>query len=200
MRGHDHIDRFLDLYNGTYSRLVAYCRRRTRTAADADDAVADTYLVAWRRLDDVLGADSPIAWLYGVAYRVLSNQRRSTERSNRLTQRLRLQPPPMLAIGPADAAAKNEDVVAVYSALAELDSKDQELIRLAAFEELSHAEIGAVIGIRPATVRSRLFRARRRLQQNLTATGRNIDADTETSQSTGPAADSPTLTNRGQQS
>ena len=189
LRDREHLDGFLELYNDSYGRLLAYCRRRTRSTADADDAVAETYLVAWRRLDDVMDADSPIAWLYGVAYRVLSNQRRSGERATRLTQRLRLQPLPVPATEPAQEVVADQEVAAVYSGLAELDPKDQEIIRLAALEELSYTEIGAALGIRAGTVRSRLFRARRRLEQLMADSGRDTDVDTETTPNTRSTAD-----------
>ena len=48
--------------------------------------MAETFLVAWRRLDDV-PADA-LPWLYGVARRVLANQRRSADRGAALERRL----------------------------------------------------------------------------------------------------------------
>jgi len=162
--GDDQVDAFDRLYRDTFSRVVSYCRRRCRDITAADDAASETFLVAWRRLDQVVAADSQIAWLYGVAYRVLSNQRRSIGRGDRLQFRLNRQRPAGLHTDPADTAAGNPDVAAVFEALSELSAVEQELIRLVAFEELSYGEIAAVTGMRIGSVRSRLYRARRRLQ------------------------------------
>jgi len=63
-----------------YSRQVyAYCRRRTDPTAAAD-AAAETFTVAWRRLDDIPEGDAALGWLYGAARRVLANEFRRTRR------------------------------------------------------------------------------------------------------------------------
>jgi len=160
----DRIAAFDRLYRDTFSRVLSYCRRRCRNASEVDDAVSETFLVAWRRLDQVLGADSEIAWLYGVAYRVLSNQRRSIGRRGRLQFRLDRQRPSLLHTDPADTIADDSAVATVYEALGELPAVEQELIRLVAFENLSYVEIAAMTGMRVGSVRSRLYRARRRLE------------------------------------
>lgn len=182
----DRVDAFRDLYSATFTRVLGYCRRRARSESDVDDAVAETYLIAWRRLDDVLAADSEVAWLFGVAHRVLSNQYRSADRAERLRQRVRLQRARSPEPDPARRVEGDSDVVAVYSALRRLDPVQQELIRLAALEELTYAEIAAVLGMRVGAVRSRLFRARRRLDDMVQRAGppsgsqRDIPPDPDT--------------------
>jgi len=161
----DGIDAFDRLYQDTFSQVLSYCRRRCRDVTDADDAASETFLVAWRRLDQVMAADSEIAWLYGVAYRVLSNQRRSIGRRGRLQFKLDHQRPSELHTDPADTITHNSALAAVYEALGELPAVEQELIRLVAFENLSYSEIAAVTGLRVGAVRSRLYRARRRLEE-----------------------------------
>jgi len=138
--------------------------------------------VAWRRLEQVLAADSQIAWLYGVAYRVLSNQRRGIGRGDRLRFKLIRQRPAGLHTDPADTTAGDPDVAAVFQALSELSAVEQELIRLVAFEELSYGEISAVTGMQVGSVRSRLYRARRHLQEAATRrTGRDYPPVPDTS-------------------
>jgi len=155
---------FERLYADTYRKVLAYARRRTRSPSDADDVVAATFLVAWRRIDEAVGAEHPLAWLYGVAYRVLANQRRSARRKARLSSRVAEATEGLEAdIAPA-VAESHEALRRVFAAMETLPAADREVLRLAAFEELSHAEIAQVIGVRPGLVRSRLYRARRRLQ------------------------------------
>jgi len=56
----DPVTAFDRLYSDTFSRVLSYCRQRCRDVSEADDAVSETFLVAWRRLDQVLAADSEI--------------------------------------------------------------------------------------------------------------------------------------------
>ncbi len=152
------------LYATTYRKVLAYARRRTPNLMDADDLVASTFLVAWRRLEEVIAADIPLAWLYGVAYRTLSNQRRTAARAARLSERVRPELPASQPDLAPSVAETSETLDQVLNALATLTQRDQEILRLVAFEELTNPEIASVLGIRSALVRSRLFRARQRLQ------------------------------------
>ncbi len=184
------VDAFNELYAATFTRVLAYCRRRCHHSSDADDAVAETYLVAWQKLDRARNADSTIAWLYAVAYRVLSNQRRSSSRGERLRTRLRDQPRPELRTDPAETVAADSEVALAFEALGQLSSREQELIRLAAFEELSYAEIATVTGMRIGAVRSGLYRARKRLEETAKRrTGRDSEPPADTNKQGGGIPD-----------
>ena len=76
------------VYERYAADIAAYALRRS-AAADAADVVADTFLVAWRRRGDIPAEPKTLPWLYGVARRVLANQRRSRNRRTRLHDRLR---------------------------------------------------------------------------------------------------------------
>lgn len=153
---------FEQLYRSTYPKITVYCRRRL--APDlVDDAVAGIYTVAWAKADQALSADEPLAWLYGVAFRVVSTQYRATKKQRRLIDRvsrntLQLGPPADVQAG-ADA-----DVRAALASLAKLKPFDQELIKLAAFEALSVRQISTIVERSEASVRSSLHRARRKLR------------------------------------
>src|SRR4029453_6989545 len=62
---------------------LGYARRRVDRPEDAADVVADTMLVAWRRLDEVPSGRETRPWLFGVARRVLANGRRGRGRRDR---------------------------------------------------------------------------------------------------------------------
>lgn len=151
-------DRFQRIFDECYPLVVAYARRRTDHAT-ADDVVAETFLVAWRRLDDV-PADRPLPWLYGVARRTLANQRRGRDRRERLTARLWVV---------EERISGEEDVAhdALLVALSKLPPRDQEVLRLAAWEQLPVSEIAAVLGCSVNAAALRLSRARRRLRSSL---------------------------------
>lgn len=162
--GSDDVRRFTALYTETYRPVLAYAMRRTSNPDDAHDVVSATFLVAWRRLDDVLGADAPLAWLYGAARKTLANQRRSTQRQAAVTQRLGFLRRGEDCAGPERAVESRAAWSMVAAALDELSRRDQEVLRLAAFEQLTPAEIAVVFGVSPARARTWLYRARRRLE------------------------------------
>ena len=156
----DHEARFTALFEATHRPLLAYAVRRVADPADAADVVAEAFLVAWRRLDDVPVGDDARPWMFGVARRVLANLHRGARRRLALADRLRAEvaeatPPP------------TGEVSDVERALARLGPDDQELLRLVAWEELARDEIALVLGISRAAVRVRLHRARRRLAEQL---------------------------------
>jgi RNA polymerase sigma factor (sigma-70 family) len=135
--------------------------RRTDQPADAADVVADTFLVAWRRLDVLPPGEEARLWLYGVARQVVANVRRGQRRRARLGERLAAALGEHVVADPADAVGT---VSAVRAALAGLPPDDRELLQLTVWEELTSAEVAAVLGIPPGTVRSRLHTLRRRLR------------------------------------
>lgn len=142
--------------------------------------------MAWQKLDQARAADSTIAWLYGVAYRVLSNQRRSSSRGERLRARLRDQPSPDIRTDPADVVAVDSEVASAFAALNQLSNRDRELVRLAAFEELGYSEIATVTGMRVGAVRSGLYRARKRLEEATNhATDRDYSLGADTNRESG---------------
>lgn len=155
---------FRELYAAHGRAILAYAVRRTRDPQDASDALAETFLVAWRRLADVPAGDDARLWLYGVARRTLANQARAERRRERLAERLRHElPAAVAAVSPPAARADS----VVLTALAGLDEADREILLLAGWERLEAGEIAAVLGITGVAARARLHRARRRLRARL---------------------------------
>ncbi len=158
---------FDELYDSTFDQILAYCRRRSLRLEDAEDAVVETYLTAWRKIDEALEAESSRAWLYGVAFRVTANQRRGRDRFSRLIGRLAEIPHRSVVDSAEDVALTAASADAVYAGLATLTPIEQELIRLSALEGFSHIETGAIVGLSASAVRTRLYRARQRLRTRL---------------------------------
>lgn len=135
-------NRFERVYARHYEAVVRSCLRRAGRE-DGFDAAAETSSVAWRRREHMpRGAELP--WPYGVARRVLSNQRRSARRGLTAAGRLRV-----VDADPADdpefQVVRDQDGRAVAAAVARLRPVDQEVIRLAGWEELGRDEIAVAI-------------------------------------------------------
>ena len=140
-----------------------YVRRRW-DAQSADDVVADVFVVAWRRLDEV--PDDPLPWLLGVARRVLANRRRGTAREHALLARLRFE---RLGVPPFIARDAPERGARVWRALSALSERDREVLLLVAWEGLAPHRAARVLGIGANTFAVRMYRARRRFRRALDA-------------------------------
>ncbi len=145
-------DEFDVLYREHAPAVLAYCLRRASPDV-AEEAASETFAIAWRR-----AADSPVslAWLLGVARRVLANEHRAVRRRRALNERVATQPTPVSAV---------DETPQILEALGRLSAVEQEVLRLAAWEELRSEEAAQVLGCSPVAYRIRLHRARRRLMQ-----------------------------------
>ncbi len=162
--------RFRELYTACSGPIMAYALRRTPNSHDAADVVAETFAIAWRRIDDVPRGDRSRLWLYGVARRVLANQRRSEQRRQSLTQRLRQDLPLLDEVVEGQVnPAQDDEHARIATAFARLVEADQELLALVGWERLSRSQIATILGCSRAAVRVRLHRARRRFAVELEA-------------------------------
>jgi RNA polymerase sigma-70 factor (ECF subfamily) len=155
--------------------VLAYALRRCEQRADAEDVVSGTFAVAWRRFADAPAEELRLAWLYAIAARVLANERRSLRRLSALRSRLRAQPPV--------EAPERVDLAEVLAALRELRPEEQEILRLAAWEGLTNAELAAALDCSENAATIRLHRARKHLAEQLAkeepATGHSVVGDLE---------------------
>jgi RNA polymerase sigma factor (sigma-70 family) len=147
-----------NLYAAHGRDVLAYALRRAPSAEDAADAVADTFLVAWRRLRDVPPEPEARLWLYRIAQRALASQRRGADRRGRLAERLHVEARAVVGSAPAD-----EQRDTVLCALATLGADDRELLMLIGWEGLTPRQAARELDISAVAPRARLFRARRRL-------------------------------------
>jgi len=153
---------FEQIYRARLGQVLAYVRRRAASAESAEEVAAETFLIAWRRRDELPA--EPLPWLYGVARRVLSNQRRGDGRRAALLDALAHD-----RTGPAGALA---DHLAPFtpvesrlaSALIALEDDDREALMLVAWEELGYRDAAAVLSISEPAFSRRLRRARSRLE------------------------------------
>jgi RNA polymerase sigma factor (sigma-70 family) len=152
--------RFDALFAAYSSDIVAYCGWRADSVSDAQDAAAEVFLTAWRRLDELPEGDAARVWLYATARRVVANQRRSSRRRAALYGRLALD---AASAVPQPPSSGREEAL-VHEALGRLGPRDREVLLLAEWEDLSPVQIATVLGCLAITARGRLHRARRRFR------------------------------------
>lgn len=153
--------RFEDVYKRYYRHVRAYCARRANS--DVQDLVAEVFLVAWRRIDEVPEGSDGLPWLYGVAFRVLKRRWRSHLRRGRAFDRLGSMVDVDSDALPDVVVIQRYEYRLVREAASRLRNIDQEILRLTLWEELSHAEVAKVLDINADAVKQRAHRARRRL-------------------------------------
>ncbi|GHJ47755.1 DNA-directed RNA polymerase sigma-70 factor [Catellatospora sp. TT07R-123] len=161
-------ERFTAVYERHHRQVYAYAVSRAGRA-HADDVVADTFLVAWRRLDAVPAA--PLPWLLGVARNVVRERVRDDVRQLDVTAELRA----WAAEAERDVADGVADRAAMLAALAGLGEDDREALTLTAWQGLSAADAARVVGCSTATFFVRLHRARRRLEQAVSVAAAPVD-------------------------
>ncbi|GGW14423.1 hypothetical protein GCM10010501_22430 [Streptomyces libani subsp. rufus] len=157
---------FAAAYREHYWAVSRYVARRLSGRADeVEEVVAEVFTVAWRRRAELPAA--PLPWLYGVARNCLANAVRGYGRRRRLVDRLGNDETAHgrhIAAGPGSEAPG----AWVHEALDRLSPADQEVLRLAAWEELGAEEIAVALGCGRRAAAMRLHRARHRLRTEIT--------------------------------
>lgn len=157
-------ERFRILYNDLYDELWRYIQRRSINTEEARDTLSEVFLVAWRRLEDIPAGNEARLWLFGVARNLVKTSWRKRKRSGDLLVRIGSE---MSTRVTTDEELDNSGVLKIVKALQFLSENDQEILRLLAWENLSHKEISVVLGCSENAVAIRIRRARVRLMKVL---------------------------------
>jgi RNA polymerase sigma factor (sigma-70 family) len=157
-------EHFEQLFRDTRTDLLAYILRRSRNAEDAADVLAETYLIAWQKLDRVPKGDRARLWLFGVARNLLMKRAGRRRSGNALVERLANE---LRSADPAPSPLEHERRDALRAVLAALPVRDREILTMTAWEGLTPKQIAAVMGTSANIIRVRLHRARARLRRQL---------------------------------
>jgi RNA polymerase sigma-70 factor (ECF subfamily) len=160
--GNDDITRFESIYRQNFRAILRFTLARLDPEA-AKDAAAETFLICWRRLEDVPGDAAP--WLFGVAKKVITGQLRSASRREALRARFEI-----MGAGRTTTRGIDDEVVQrafVLAALAKLSENDREVLKLAVWDELSARVAATALRISRVAYGVRLHRARHRLSAAL---------------------------------
>jgi RNA polymerase sigma-70 factor (ECF subfamily) len=151
-------ERFRRMFDEHHPRVRRYALRRCTSAAAAEDAAAEVFLVAWRRLEDV-PADS-LPWLFATARGVIANQRRGVRRQEALLSRVHWE----ASLAAQETAPADGELLA---GLARLPEAEREALLLVAWEGLDRRRAARAMGCSLPAFAARLHRARRRLAAEL---------------------------------
>jgi RNA polymerase sigma-70 factor, ECF subfamily len=148
---------FEAVYREHYPFVWKSVRRLGIPDAEVDDVVQDVFVVVHRRLCDFEGRSSMRSWLFGIAYRVVRDKRRSFAARVRREGEVEPARPPT---EPDQRLARHQAVVALDDLLAELDEDQRSTFVMAEILHMSAPEIAKLTEVKINTVYSRLRRAR----------------------------------------
>lgn len=157
--------------------LYATALRMVGNAAKAEDLVQETYVRAWQNFDRFALGTNFKAWIFQILTFLYKNERRSAK-SRETTVDYSMDESLAAPAGPEPAVAKAQEVEweRLYPdlvddkfkrALDRLDEDQRAVLLLVTLGELSYQECAESLGIPIGTVMSRLFRARKQLQDEL---------------------------------
>ena len=157
--------RYRAIFDRYHLDVYAYFRRRI-DADTAKDCTAETFLVAWKRIDTIPQGEEALRWLYRVARNVLRNEYRAKRRSRGLSVRISGNGGEPVS-SPEVVVVRREEDEEVLAAVRRLSTQDQEILLLAVWEELPPNEIAGILGCTPHAASQRLYRASQRLAKQL---------------------------------
>ena len=125
---------FAALYTETSADVLAFLLRRCPTPEDAADSLAETYLVAWEKRNQIPAGEETRPWLFGVARNVM---RRGHERHRRLAAATQSLADELQSAASARPARAPDGLESITAALSELSGLDQEIITMISWDELT---------------------------------------------------------------
>jgi len=156
---------FRQLYYKYYGRLARFLSRVIRNHDDAEEVIQDTLMVVWQHADDFRGTSRVSTWIFGIAYRcALNSLRRSATRS-------RLLVPELEGVVPIaeDVTRETEERQLINLGLERLPPEQRLVIVLAYCVGHSCEEIAAIAECPVNTVKTRMYYARRKLRDVISA-------------------------------
>lgn len=156
-------------FDGVYAACVrpvlAYCLRRT-SEAEAHDAAAEVFAIAWRRRSELPSGSETLPWLLGVAANVLRNQSRSIRRARNLAGKLGSQRERMQA-GPEAQVVLRTEYEDVQRAVESLKPGYREVLKLVEWDEIPREVVAEMLNVSRAAIDQRLHRAYKQLERKL---------------------------------
>jgi RNA polymerase sigma-70 factor, ECF subfamily len=150
---------FTELYRDYFDFVWLSLRRLGVPLAHVNDGAQEVFLVVHRRIDEFEGRSSVKTWLFGIAVRIASQQRRTARRHPELPLSDAIEA--TNAADPHDATVHGQELKMLYELLDQLEDDKRAVFVLAELEQMTAPEIAEALSIKLNTVYSRLRAARR---------------------------------------
>jgi RNA polymerase sigma-70 factor, ECF subfamily len=142
-------------------RVYRWLKRLVRDDGVAEDLLSEVFLEVWRRADSFRADASVATWLLAIArYKTMSALRRRTDASLDEETATAIPDP---SDGPDVVLEKKDDAEYLRHALLMLSQEHREVLDLVYYHGQSVKAVAEILGIREATVKTRMFYARKRL-------------------------------------
>jgi RNA polymerase sigma factor (sigma-70 family) len=155
------------LYERHHRRILAYCHGRLRDRQEAEDAVQNTFVYAFKLPERGVEPETELPWLYTIAHNVCRSRRRDIGRRARVEMPADIDAFQDVIGAPSDAAA--DELAGLSQALAAVPETQRRALLLREWRGLSYAEIATTLSLSHSAVETLLFRARRSLAKQLVA-------------------------------
>ena len=152
------------LYERYSGQIYGFCLHKLGSREEAEDAVQNTFLNAFRGLRRGVVPQAESAWLFKIAENVCLSRHRSSYRRGRVESPSDLQA--MQDVIPSPER-RGDDLIGLQDALERMPESQRRAILLREWQGLSYREISAEMDLSQAAVETLIFRARRTLAQGL---------------------------------
>jgi len=153
------------LFARHHVRVYRFVLRLVRNEATAEDLISEVFLDVWRQAQKFEGRSAVSTWILSMArFKALSSLRRRTEDELDDETAGTIEDP---EDNPETALAKKDKGAALRQCLEKLSAEHREIVDLVYYHEKSVAEVSSIVGIPEATVKTRMFYARKKLSELL---------------------------------
>ena len=157
------------LFARHHVRVYRFLLRLARSEATAEDLVSDVFLDVWRQAGKFEGRSAVSTWMLSIArFKALSTLRRKPDAELDDDMADALEDP---ADDPEATLAKKDKGAVLRQCLTALSAEHREVVDLVYYHEKSVEEVAAIVGIPEATVKTRMFYARKKLSELLKERG-----------------------------
>lgn len=157
------------LFARHHVRVYRFVLRLVRNEATAEDLISEVFLDVWRQAAKFEGRSAVSTWILSMArFKALSALRRRTEDELDDETAGTIEDP---EDNPETALAKKDKGAALRQCLEKLSAEHREIVDLVYYHEKSVAEVSSIVGIPEATVKTRMFYARKKLSELLKEQG-----------------------------
>lgn len=157
------------LFARHHVRVYRFVLRLVRNEATAEDLISEVFLDVWRQAAKFEGRSAASTWILSMArFKALSSLRRRTEAELDDETAGAIEDP---EDDPETVLAKKDKGAALRQCLEKLSAEHREIVDLVYYHEKSVAEVSIIVGIPEATVKTRMFYARKKLSELLKEQG-----------------------------